>query len=598
MVRFLPLSLMLFFALFASYAVAQHGGSGGGAPRGATPTPNSSGNNSAPFAGAYSTTPSSIRPGARADDEKKVEFRSQTVLVQVPTVVTDKAGNHVHELKKEDFKVEENGKEQKITVFEEVTATKAGLTQVANPPGTFSNLAQNGEPPRSVAVIALDTVNTPFLDQTYGRKQLVQYLADNLDSVPVLAMVVIGSKGVKTISGLTNDPASLLNALKKVRGELPAMQGVDIDAQALAAANSASSGLVAPLAPGGDPTAQIEQFVTQGDAIFASYQQSRAIENTMQAFLMIAWSLSGIPGRKSLIWATGGFPFYIDSPSTVPGGNLSVLYERAMEALNDAQVSVYPVDVRGLVNYSVVSDATVRGPANPQAFAMRNTNRSWLQSSTIGTLQEFAAMTGGRAFYNSNDLTASFKHAVEDSTSYYLVGYYMDTQNTKPGWRKLQVKVAHKDVEVRARSGFLVTNATVNPQMTQQADLAFALNSPFDSTGIPLSVQWHGALADGDKKKVSFTLHLPANGVTIEGERNTFDMDFIAQAVKNGAPPSNVGSTAKGALTADALAKIKADGIYYGNAFDLPPGDYQVKFVVRDNLSGRIGSVTAPLTVN
>jgi VWFA-related protein len=578
---------------------AQKGGGGSGS-RGSTAAsaPASTTRTSASYVGPYSTTPDSIIPGARADDEKKVEFRSETVLVQVPTVVTDKAGNHVHSLKKEDFKIEENGKAQKITVFEEVTASKARLLEVSNPPGMFSNLAQNGDPPRSIAVIALDTVNTPFLDQSYGRQQLVKYLADNLDSVPVLAMVVIGSKGVKTISGLTADPVSLLNALKKVRGELPSLQGVDIDAQASAAAGGGTTGMVALLSPGADATAQIEHFVVEGDAVYAGYQQARAIENTMQAFLAIAWSLSGIPGRKSLIWATGRFPFSIESPATVPGGYLSVLYERAMEALNDAQVSVYPVDVRGLVSNTPVADGKTGGFMGGQALATKVTNRSWLQASTIGTLQEFAAMTGGFAYYKNNDLTVGFKRAVEDSTSYYLLGYYLDTHNTKPGWRKLKVKLEHKDVEVRARSGFLVTNATMNPLLTQRADLGFALSSPFDSTGIPMSVQWRGISPSGDKKKVAFALHMPATGVTMEGDRNSYDVEFFAQALKTGAQPSNIGGVAKGALTAEALAKIKADGIFYGNSFDLPPGDYQVKFVVRDNLSGRIGSVTAPLTVN
>jgi hypothetical protein len=138
----------------------------------------------------------------------------------------------------------------------------------------------------------------------------------------------------------------------------------------------------------------------------------------------------------------------------------------------------------------------------------------------------------------------------------------------------------------------------MNPALTQQADLGFALSSPFDSTGIPVSVQWRGTMPDGDKKKVAFALHMPVTGITIEGERNSFDVNFVAQALKNGAPFGNVGGIAKGALTAEALAKIKSDGIFYGNSLDLPPGDYQVKFVVRDNLSGRIGSVTAPLTVN
>ena len=85
--------------------------------------------------------------------------------------------------------------------------------------------------------------------------------------------------------------------------------------------------------------------------------QENAIETTMNAFLGIAWSLSGVPGRKSLIWATGGFPFSMDSPSSVPGGYLSLLYERTMLALNEAQISVYPVDIRGLMNNSMLAKA-------------------------------------------------------------------------------------------------------------------------------------------------------------------------------------------------------------------------------------------------
>jgi VWFA-related protein len=592
--RRFALTLFLLLTLLVTCALAQRGGGGG---RGSSTT--------APaYVGPQPSTPSSsVVSAAHADDEKKIDFRSQTVLVQVPTIVVDKAGNHIHDLKKEDFKLEENGKEQKIAVLEEITATNARLTQATNPPGTFSNVTQDGEAPRNVVVIALDTVNTPFLDQATGRKQLIQYLADNLNSVPVLAMVIIGGNGVRTISGLTNDPDVLLAALKKVRGELPALQGIDVDSQALAATSGANTGIGTIISPagggiGGDPEAAIRQFVVQGEATVNGYVQTRAIENTMQAFLSIAWSLSGVPGRKSLIWATGGFPFIMDSPSAVPGGYLSVLYERAMEALNDAQISVYPVDVRGLVNTSAIADSTRHGTVSGQGMAVRNENRAWLQGSKVDTLKDFAEMTGGKAYYNTNDLATSFKRAVDDSTSYYLIGYYLDTHNTKPGWRKLKVKVEHKDVEVRARSGFLVTSTTMNPELTQQADIGFALKSPFDSTGIPLSVQWRGTAPDGDKKKVGFLLHLPATGVTILSDSNGYNVDFMAQAVKNDAPPTNVGSTAKGTFTAEALTKVKSDGIFYNSSFHLPPGDYQVKFVVRDNLSGRIGSVSAPLTVN
>lgn len=207
-------------------------------------------------------------------------------------------------------------------------------------------------------------------------------------------------------------------------------------------------------------------------------------------------------------------------------------------------------------------------------------------------------MTGGRAYYNNNDLVAGFKRAVDDGSSYYLLGYYLDTHNNKPGWRKLQVKVHGKDVEVRARSGFLVTNATVNPEVTHKADVGFALTSPFDSTGIPLTVKWQGEMADGERKKVGFSLNLPFTGITVEADRNHYDVDFAVQAMKNGEPKGNIGQEARGDLPAEKLAQLKKEGIFYANSLELAAGSYQVRFVVRDNLSGRIGSVTAPLTVN
>jgi hypothetical protein len=274
------------------------------------------------------------------------------------------------------------------------------------------------------------------------------------------------------------------------------------------------------------------------------------------------------------------------------------LYERTLQALNDAQVSVYPLDVRGLVGTSPTADPTFSGDLSGPGFADAVAGRSALQTSTISSLKNFAEMTGGRAYYNNNDLAAGFKRAADDSSSYYLLGYYADHHDTKPGWRKLQVQVARPDVEVHARTGFLVTNATIDPDLTRKADVDFALSSPFDSTGIPVTVEWLPQEPDGEKKKIAFALRVPATSVIDEADSNRFDTDFIAQVSKTGAAPSRAAQTVKGAVPASALDKIKAEGIFYRNALELLPGMYQVRFVVRDNLSGRIGSVSAPLTVN
>jgi hypothetical protein len=146
----LPLSLFL----VASTALAQTHGGGGHSTGSPSPPPNMNFGATGPgtdipgFSHATKTT---------ADQEGKIEFRTQTVLVQVPVVVTDKNGNHIHGLSKENFQVLENGKEQTFSTFEELIASSTKLPVVTPKPGEFSNLTLSEQQPRAVTVIALDT---------------------------------------------------------------------------------------------------------------------------------------------------------------------------------------------------------------------------------------------------------------------------------------------------------------------------------------------------------------------------------------------------------------------------------------------------------
>lgn len=532
-----------------------------------------------------------------AEEEHRLVFKSRTMLVEVPTVVTDASGTHIHNLTKDDFKILENGKQQKIAVLEEIITSSDHLAQLPDHSGTFSNFIVDARPRFSATVIALDEINTPFLDQEYGRRQLLKYLAENLDTRRALGLVVVGTRGPRVLCGVNSDPAAVIGALKKVSGEMSPMESFGQEGKVLAATTSPTE-LTGGIAAGADPAAKMRQFIVNADAVEGGYHQTRAIEDTMKSLLAIAWSLSGIPGRKSLIWATGGFPFPLDNPSSVPGGNLSTLYERTMKALSDAQISVYPVDVRGLMSTVPVGDATYAGSIGELDFTASTAGRSWLLNSSARSLENLAEMTGGRAYANNNDLANGFRRAADDASSYYLLAYYEDGRNNNPGWRKLQVQVTRKGVEVHARSGFLITNATTDPELTHKADLGFALSSPFDSTGIQLTLKWQSVMPGGEKKKIAFALHFPASSVIDEGDKNRYDLDFVAQATKNGSPADHKGQTMKGAIPTDSLAKIKADGIFYKSDLELTPGDYQVRFVIRDNLSGRIGSVSVPLTVN
>jgi hypothetical protein len=274
-----------------------------------------------------------------------------------------------------------------------------------------------------------------------------------------------------------------------------------------------------------------------------------------------------------------------------------------MEALNDAQISVYPVDVRGLVSYAGPSEAAntnwIRRPAvGGSTFAAAGMAQSDRQYSTIANMETFASMTGGRAFFNSNDLTTGFRQAEEDSASYYVLGYYLNSQNTKPGWRKLRVKLEGLHAEVRAREGFFVGTSTMDAETAHQADVNFALTSPFESTGIPVLVRWNpSTVLTKEGKKSEFAVVVPAGSAVQESDDNRFDLDIVWEADRDGVPAQRDGKTMKGIANAQSLARIKREGVVYKNFVQLPAGEYKVHFVVRNNLNGRIGSVTAPLTV-
>lgn len=594
-----PFPVVLASLLLCSTLFSQSHGSGG--------SHGSSGGSSTsvarPDAAGFPTT-MGASSGSTSSEEGRVEFRSSSILVQVPVIITDNHGNHIHGLDKSDFHIFENGTEQRVSVFEEVNTTASKIQAPTPHPGVFQNLTIAEDQPRNITVIALDTINTPYLDQAEGRRELVRYLANNIDTNQVLALMLMSSHGLNVVQGLTGDPAQLLQGLKKITGETPVMEGISSDAQADVASNDFPQTPI-NLQLHSSPELAMEQFIEHGDAIAASFQQTQAIEATLNGFMGIAWTLSGIPGRKSLIWATSGFPFILDSPDSVPGGQLSVLYERTMQALTEAQVSIYPVDVAGLVNTNLALDASRHpSPYVGQIPTQRQLNNFvWLQQSSTDTLESFAEMTGGRAFFNTNDLSSSFKRAADDSSSYYLLGYYLNEHNDHAGWRSLKVKVDKKDVEVRARQGFFVTNATLHMALTRTSDLQFALVSPIEGTGVPMAIKWAGVAGTGSSRKAAFVVNLPLSGLTLDSRApNGLNFDFaVAAYPANGKDAQPAGTFAKRfetSLSETQLASIRAKGVDFHYDLDLAPGKYAVRFVVRDNMTGKVGSVTAPLTVN
>jgi VWFA-related protein len=526
-----------------------------------------------------------------AQSEPKFSARSELVLV--PAVVTDKSGKHLANLSKYDFVVLEDGKPQKIAVFEELRTTAERIQHTSLPAGSFSNLVEAGSRPKRLVIVALDVVNTPILLQASARAELLKFLAQSLDPGEPTELVMIGRDGLTVLHDFTGDPAILAEALRRVTGTR----------LSLAESNAASQG-----PPPGDALAAVLRMLAhlenEDKARMEAFDRHAAILSTLAAFQQIAASVAGVPGRKALLWVSSGFPFSISQTDTAPAlGSVIDSYQRTWRALNQAQVAVYPIDVRYLTNpkfHGVDEPGTKHLPWEPTGddpytdILLRDDKE---QQEILTTLQNFADATGGRAFFDSNDLQRGFREAVEDNSDYYMLGYYLDRRGKKNGWHKLQVKVEQKGVVVRARNTFLLTSPTASSESGRE-DISVALRSPVDFSAIPIQGRWTEITVDGAQKKAGFELVLPAGFAEIvENDGNHMKVEFLAEAKAEGANPARVGQSVDVHLDAKGIEQIRSNGMTYRSALKVSPGDYNVRFVVLDALSGRIGSVSAPLKV-
>jgi VWFA-related protein len=562
-----------------------------------------------------SYTAAVAQEGTPGNHEAKIT--SHTALVLVPALVTDKSGHHLKGLKKEDFVVLEDGAEQQIATFEEVTSDFHRLSR-RNAPDEFSNDVSGESNPR-ITLIVLDLLNTPFAAQASARKELLTYLSQSIDQREPTALYTLTRGGLQVIHDFTTDPRVLVAALHGVMGDASQLVDTPEVVESLTGTatpdgsqgqNPAVAARIGQSSDGVDPKAvhsEIDRLQTMlgqdAELNFQAFQQRLAITYTLEGLQQLAQALEGIPGRKSVIWASGGFPFTVsgDTMFLTPIARDSLtdvlpLYERTWQLLDAAQISLYPIDVKGLQVVSVAPASIHRAGRN------YGQNATLREMDIHATFDIFASMTGGRAYYDSNDLVKGFRDAVNDSAEYYVLGYYIDPSKVRPGWRKLKVRVKREHIEVRARSGFFVANATEDLEKSRENDVAIALRSPLDDTSLPLSVHWNNIEPSTvpDKRHISYRIRVgPEPGLIEEADNNHVELEFVAQPrpteAKDPDPP--VGQRIDAHPTHDNLPTILQNGIVYAGTLDLSPGDYTVHFVVRDDLSGRLGSVTAPLTV-
>jgi hypothetical protein len=327
---------------------------------------------------------------------------------------------------------------------------------------------------------------------------------------------------------------------------------------------------------------QIEAFVLTGQANMRGfYERDRALRS-IDGLEAVARHLAGVPGRKNLVWISSGFPFDFRAfgpPTSNSREVMSVETARAARALNDADIAVYVVDARGLVGAFATEPS-----ARQQTFSTLST-----VLTPIEGLRQFAQLTGGDAFFNTNDIGAAITRAVEDSRLTYVIGYYTDQDEWDGKFRKIGVKVRRDGVDVRHRAGYFAIPP--EPLAGRRTDAIMdALESPLEVTALPLSVS--GERIDGGK--VTLAIQFEPGTPQLEQRGSTWHgaVDIaIAQTLPTGKQTSEADLTVPLALDAATRAQLLKDGLRLTRTIVLRDGAHDIRVVARDVNSGATGSV-------
>jgi VWFA-related protein len=412
-------------------------------------------------------------------------IRAGAKLVVVDVTVSDKNGNPLHNLKKEDFTVLENGNPQAVNTFEEHVALSAGDAVKfpplpPMPPGVFTNITP--APVNSaVNIILIDSLNTPYDDQSYLRSQLVNYIKN---APPGTSIAIFGlTNSLNMLQGFTSDTEVLKRIVSKQFGQaspLIARTQTGEDSSNVVAANVGGAAAVAMAA-----FQSFQSGFVKGDA--QTYQRMKM---TLDAFDVLARYLGNIPGRKNLVWFSGSFPLQLDpdiaispdSANSFAGSNSESQVRRIIALLARGHVAVYPVDCRGVQASSTITSeyqGTLPNSGSTAPFRADKASFEHNMAQEHFTMERLANNTGGRAIMNENDLTKATAQAIEIGSNYYTITYTPSNANWNGDFRKIQVKLARQGYTLAYRHGYYaddpnsprntVASATVTTPATGKA---------------------------------------------------------------------------------------------------------------------------------
>jgi len=411
---------------------------------------------------------------ATADVQPKPPIlRTNTRAVVVDVVVT-KGEDPVLSLHERDFQIFEDGKPQTIDFFEEHTARALSAGAIAPlpkmPPNVYTNVPPAPESD-AVNVLLLDALNTDKEDQIYVHNQIMHFLTSMQPGTRV-AIFTLSSR-LRMVQGFTTDTAVLRDALNdRKMGITPQKTNVSRSIQDKVDDVEHLKTLQMML---NGHTNEGVSAVSSFQQEFASFQTDQRVSMTLEALQALARYLADVPGRKNLIWFSSSFPVTIfprygerqtASQTTANSQrDYTTTVRQTADLLTVSKVAVYPVGAEGVMSEHVF-EANVSAPTDYEGGSTEGgsragggvvtpyVNENAARSDKIASMEQIAADTGGKAYFNTNDLDAAMHRAIADGAHYYTLAYTPTNEKMDGSYRRIEVKVPSGKYRLSYRRGY------------------------------------------------------------------------------------------------------------------------------------------------
>jgi VWFA-related protein len=528
-------------------------------------------------------------------------FPSQVELVTVDVVVTDKKGVPVSGLTRADFTLSEEGAPQTIASFDAIQLPTTPSQVAPAKPRLSSNQTKEARTGRSFVVVFDDVHLTPGMAQR-AKSAVAEFLKTGVREGDRVTLVATGGAAwwstrmeagrdelialLKRLDGrhipdtsperMSDQEAMRIHVYRDAQVE----QRVSRRFETYGVRSRTTSGQAEDIYTQGDPFVQARA----SEIYFQSVARNRL---TLEILNRVLTSLASTKGRKSVILVSEGF---IYDP------NLDE-FKSTVQASRRSNAAIYFLDTRGLTGAMPYGSAEF-GPA----IDTRDIGAAFLDTMLEAEgAESLSADSGGFVVKNTNDLGRGIKRIADESQSYYLLGYNPTDAKRDGRFRKIQVRVAaRKGLQVRARRGYFAPldgkpTDKKKPPTTADPDIQSALDSPYDAPEIPLrmtSYVFDETLMG--KASVLIATDVDVKAFTFAEEEGRFKdvLEFLlVVAHRESGEHFRYDQKVEMKLMPGTRERLAQTWYPIVRDFELAPGGYQAKIVVRDANSRRIGTI-------